>query len=140
MPKITFVSEKIEKMLTNSLKSVFLRNSRSSQLIPTSNYCTKKLSPVTDWNKPAKVSCILPERSGDLKSYQPLAATKFINDFAERSQELKDADEIVKEMFTFQLQPKLMEAKRSRRLEVQKVQRHELDYGSHESKSELNLT
>lgn len=126
-------------MLTNSLKSVFLKNARASQLIVTSNYCTKKLNPVADWNKPAKVSCILPERSGDLKPYQPLPATKLVNNFAEKSQELKDADEIVREMFTFQLQPKWMESRLSRRLEAQKVQRHELDYGSHESKSELGI-
>lgn len=96
------------------------------------------MNPVADWNKPAKVSCILPERSGDQKKYQPQPKTSFVNEFAEKSEELKTADDIVREMFTFEYQPKILEARRSRSLEVKKVQRHDLDFGSMEAKSELN--
>jgi hypothetical protein len=86
------------------------------------------------WLRPEKISCIDPKKSGDLDKIEFPDTSEFLIGF-EKSEELKKAEEMVKEMFT------LEKSKRKDKVELYKqglmgtVQRHQLDMGSHEVKS-----
>lgn len=90
------------------------------------------------WIRPEKISCIKPEKSGDLASFETPDPTRFLLDF-EKSEELKKSNDIVKKMFTLEQNRRKPSYETYLQETVDKVKRHDLDLGSFESKSEFGL-
>lgn len=86
------------------------------------------------WVRPEKISCIKPEKSGDLSSFAQPVPSQFMLDF-EKSEELKNANEIIKKMFTLEQNRRKPSVETFVKETVDKVRRHELDCGSYEAKS-----
>jgi small subunit ribosomal protein S15 len=109
------------------------RNTVNPSLTIARNYAYKSDLKIK-WVRPEKISCIDPKKSGDLDKIEFPNTNEFLIGF-EKSEELKKADEMIKELFT------LEKSKRKDKVELYKqglmgtVQRHQLDMGSHEVKS-----
>lgn len=120
-------------MFSNTLKLNFLRNAASQSSILSRNYAFKTDLTVK-WIRPEKLPSILPEKSGDLKAFEAPDPKRYILMF-DRSEELKEADELVKNMFTLEQNRKDQTVETARREACDLVKRHALDVGSIESKS-----
>lgn len=90
----------------------------------------------TKWIKPAKISCIKPVKSGDLSPFESPEQKRLLLNF-EKSEELKTADDIVKNMFTLEQNRRCDAVETFKKETVDLVKRHELDLGSIESKSKF---
>ncbi|XP_015112185.1 28S ribosomal protein S15, mitochondrial [Diachasma alloeum] len=84
------------------------------------------------WNKPEKIPSTDPLKSGDLKSSVKVSPDELAFGY-DKSEELKDAPEIVRKLFTLEHMP----VKETRKLNLEKfrdlVKRHDMDYRSMES-------
>lgn len=85
------------------------------------------------WNRPEKISCIRPEKSGDCSKLPPINPKDPIIDFRD-SKELKEADETVQALFRLENNPKIFTNHVYREMYIKEVQRHPLDLGSMEAK------
>lgn len=85
------------------------------------------------WNRPEKIPCILPEKSGDLSKLPPINPKEVVPEFRD-SKELKDADEMVKSLYRLENNPRILTSHLHRELLIKEVQRHSLDFGSMEAK------
>lgn len=109
------------------------RNTWNSSLTLARNYAYKSDLKIK-WVRPEKISCIDPRKSGDLDKIEYPDLNQLMIGY-EKSEELKHADEMIKEMFS------LENNKRKEKVQVykmgilEKVKRHNLDFGSHEVKS-----
>lgn len=83
------------------------------------------------WVRPPKLSFTDPKRSGDLGLTINLKSTDLVNKY-EDCEELKDANDIVKKLLTFEYHPHKQFANVRKEKTVQLVKRHTLDYGSAE--------
>lgn len=86
------------------------------------------------WKRPAKISCIHPDRSGDLAPLPKVDTKAFMFKY-QNSKELEALDEEVKRIFTIENNPRKERIYVAIREVVGNVQRHDLDMGSIESKS-----
>lgn len=118
---------------SKAFHSICLRNTASPSFNLARNYAFKTDLKVK-WIRPEKIPCIKPQKSGDLKSWVIPDQKRFMPNY-EKSEELKTATEIVKNMFILENNGR-RESVRTTRLEtVDLVKRHVLDYGSTESAS-----
>ncbi|XP_023162764.2 28S ribosomal protein S15, mitochondrial [Drosophila hydei] len=85
------------------------------------------------WVRPEKISCIKPEKSGDLAKLPPLNPSEILPDYKD-SKELANADDTVKSMFMLGNNPNHMTTRYYRDQMIKEVQRHAQDYGSMEAK------
>uniref|UniRef100_A0A336LLG2 Small ribosomal subunit protein uS15m n=1 Tax=Culicoides sonorensis TaxID=179676 RepID=A0A336LLG2_CULSO len=85
------------------------------------------------WIRPEKVSCIVPEKSGDCSPLPMVDPKKFMFDF-QNNKALQDADEKVKDLFRIENNPRREKIRHVIQDTVGKVNRHELDFGSMEAK------
>ncbi|EDW32364.1 GL11592 [Drosophila persimilis] len=85
------------------------------------------------WVRPEKISCIKPEKSGDLSKLPPLNADEVILDYRD-CKELENADDTVKSLFKLCNSANHLTTRYYRDQMVKEVQRHAQDYGSMESK------
>ncbi|EDW08510.1 28S ribosomal protein S15, mitochondrial [Drosophila mojavensis] len=85
------------------------------------------------WVRPEKISCIKPEKSGDLAKLPPLNPNELLPDYKD-SKELANANETVKSMFLLRNNPNNLTTRYYRDLMIKEVQRHAQDYGSMEAK------
>ncbi|XP_064541532.1 small ribosomal subunit protein uS15m [Drosophila montana] len=85
------------------------------------------------WVRPEKISCIKPEKSGDLAQLPPLNPNEILPEYKD-SKELANADETVKSMFMLSNNRNNLTTRYYRDQMVKEVQRHEQDYGSMEAK------
>ncbi|EDW60020.1 small ribosomal subunit protein uS15m [Drosophila virilis] len=85
------------------------------------------------WVRPEKISCIKPEKSGDLAKLPPLNPNEILPEYKD-SKELANADETVKSMFMLSNNRNHLTTRYYRDQMVKEVQRHEQDYGSMEAK------
>lgn len=88
------------------------------------------------WNRPEKLPCFHPEKSGDLAKLTKIPGSEVALDFKD-SRELPTADEAVKTLFTLDYQPRFKTSDSHRDQMVRKVQRHEQDFGSIEAKCKV---
>lgn len=113
------------------------RNTANPALSLARNYAFKSDLKIK-WNRPEKISCIDPRKTGDLEKYVKPDGDRVLFNYV-KSDELKQADEMIKEMFT------LGQNKRSEQVLIYKselidrVRRHGSDYGSCEVKSKFAL-
>ncbi|EDW79660.1 uncharacterized protein Dwil_GK17900 [Drosophila willistoni] len=85
------------------------------------------------WVRPEKISCIKPEKSGDLSKLPPLNADETLPEFR-GCKELEGASETVKSMFKLANNPNYLTTHFYRDEMVKEVQRHAQDFGSMEAK------
>ncbi|XP_053664204.1 28S ribosomal protein S15, mitochondrial [Anopheles marshallii] len=85
------------------------------------------------WVRPEKIPCYKPEKSGDLQSLPKFAGTELMKDYRE-SKELESANEHVRNLFTLDHNRRREMVENFKESMVQKVYRHDLDYGSMEAK------
>ncbi|XP_055918008.1 28S ribosomal protein S15, mitochondrial [Eupeodes corollae] len=111
----------------NCLKTASLVSRQSAR-----NYAFKSDLKIK-WNRPEKISCIRPEKSGDLSKLPAINQKDPLFDFQD-SKELKDADENVKAIFRLENNPKIHSSNLYRDMMIKEVQRHPLDLGSMEAK------
>ncbi|XP_033212241.1 28S ribosomal protein S15, mitochondrial [Belonocnema kinseyi] len=93
------------------------------------SYAIEKFS--IEWTRPEKISCILPEKSGDLGldyKIHPEEPCKLY----ENVPELQNANELVKKFFSLEFNPSKQTAKLMKERAISLVKRHESDRGSHE--------
>lgn len=88
------------------------------------------------WKRPEKISCIKPEKSGDCSPLPMIDPKQFMLEF-QKSQELQKADEKVQNLFRIENNPRRERIKIYVEETIGNVQRHDLDYGSIEAKSEF---
>lgn len=104
----------------------------------TRGYALKsEIHSIIKWVRPEKVSCIKPEKSGDLSPLPMQDPKQFMFEF-QKSQELQNADEQVQDIFRIENNPRRERIKIYVQETIGNVQRHDLDYGSMESKSEFD--
>lgn len=120
-------------MLSKTIKLISLGSSSRSSLIISRNYAVKTDLKVK-WIRPEKISCIKPERSGDLAKFEYPQQQRLLSDF-DKSEELKSASELVKKLFTLEQNRRKGSVDIVIKETVDKVKRHDLDMGSLESKS-----
>lgn len=85
------------------------------------------------WVRPAKIACTKPEKSGDLVKLEPIDSSKLLYDFR-NSKELSNADGTVRSMFMLENNRRKETILHARMQMIDKVKRHDLDFGSMESK------
>ncbi|TDG47749.1 hypothetical protein AWZ03_005893 [Drosophila navojoa] len=85
------------------------------------------------WVRPEKISCIKPEKSGDLAKLPPLNPNELLPDYKD-SKELANANEAVKSMFLLSNNRNSLTTRYYRDQMIKEVQRHAQDYGSMEAK------
>lgn len=121
-------------MMLKTIQLISLRTT-SPSVILSRNYVFKSDLKIK-WRRPKKISCILPEKSGDLNKFENPDGKKFLLDF-EKSEELKDANELVRNIFSLELNPRVDSTNVFRKETIDMVKRHDLDLGSVESKSKF---
>lgn len=122
-------------MFSNSLKLNYLRSAVGQSIFLSRNYAFKTDLKVK-WIRPEKIPSTKPEKSGDLSSFAAPDSKRLLPLF-DRSEELKDADEIIVKMFTLEQNRKFNAVETARREAIDLVKRHQLDGGSIESKSKF---
>lgn len=85
------------------------------------------------WVRPEKVSCILPAKSGDQSGVPKIDEKQILPEFR-GSNELEDANEMVKSLYQLENNRSKYSAEVYREMLVREVQRHSLDFKSMESK------
>lgn len=85
------------------------------------------------WVRPEKVPSIHPTKSGDLKPVTSVDLKNFPTVF-QKSEELNNASDLVKRMFTLEFLPSWHTKKEIRMTKVKSVRRHRIDWGSMESR------
>ncbi|XP_065171686.1 small ribosomal subunit protein uS15m-like [Atheta coriaria] len=85
------------------------------------------------WVRPEKISCIKPQKSGDLEPMPQIKNSQLAYDFR-NSKELETADELVRRLFTLEFQPRKKATQVYIRSVVANVNRHDLDKGSIEAR------
>ncbi|KAH8299346.1 hypothetical protein KR044_000554 [Drosophila immigrans] len=85
------------------------------------------------WVRPEKISCIKPEKSGDLAKLPPLDVNEILPEYKD-SKELQNADETVKSLFLLNNNRNHLTTRFYRDQMVREVQRHGQDFGSMEAK------
>ncbi|EDW01657.1 28S ribosomal protein S15, mitochondrial [Drosophila grimshawi] len=85
------------------------------------------------WVRPEKISCIRPEKSGDLAKLPALSANELLPGYKD-SKELESADETVLSLFKLSNNPNHLTTRYYRDQMIKEVQRHAQDYGSMEAK------
>ncbi|ALC41548.1 bonsai [Drosophila busckii] len=85
------------------------------------------------WVRPEKISCIKPEKSGDLGKLPPLHEDELLPEYKD-CKELKDANESVQQLFRLSNNANHLTTRYYRDQFVQEVQRHPQDFGSMEAK------
>ncbi|KAH8371590.1 hypothetical protein KR093_008140 [Drosophila rubida] len=85
------------------------------------------------WVRPEKISCIKPEKSGDLGKLPPLDVNEILPEYKD-SKELQNADETVKSLFKLSNNRNHLTTRYYRDQMVREVQRHAQDFGSMEAK------
>lgn len=84
-----------------------------------------------EWVRPEKISCIVPEKSGDLGLDFKIHPKDPCKPY-ENIQELKDADELVQKLFSLEFNSLKQRAELAKDRALLTVKRHESDVGSHE--------
>lgn len=120
-------------MFSKTLNFACLRNAASPSFNFSRNYAFKTDLKVK-WVRPPKISCIKPEKSGDLKAYESPDSKRFLVNF-EKSEELKTANDLVKSIFTLENNRRNESVYTVMRETAGLVRRHDHDAGSMETKS-----
>ncbi|XP_049822890.1 28S ribosomal protein S15, mitochondrial [Aethina tumida] len=119
-------------LLKNALEANYLRVTPNVNNLISRNYAFKSDLKIK-WNRPEKIPCYKPEKSGDLGVVTKIDQTGYKLEFR-NSKELETADEYVKRLLTLEFAPKRETNKLYRHELMQTVKRHELDIGSIEVK------
>jgi small subunit ribosomal protein S15 len=114
------------------------RNAVNSSLALARNYAFKSDLKIK-WVGPERIKCIDPRKSGDLDKYEKPEGSRLMYNY-EKSEELKQADEMIKEMFTLDKNKRSESVLIYKSEMIDKVRRHGSDYGSVEVKSKLKKT
>lgn len=105
--------------------------------ITRSQYIVREYAVLADYNikwvRPEKVSAISPKKSGDLGINVDVKSTDLILGYG-NSEELREADDIVKKLVTLEYQPRKETIRIRREKIMEMVKRHNLDRGSPEAK------
>jgi small subunit ribosomal protein S15 len=126
-------------LLPKIINLISVKNIAGPLLISTRNYPGMKheVYDYINWVRPAKIPATDPLKSGDLQGMKKIDGKELLLNF-EKSKLLETANELVRSKFSVELNPR----KESVRLYVdemiKKVQRHDSDYGSMESKRKLH--
>lgn len=125
-------------MFSKTFNSICHKNTISSLIILSRNYGTKyyKTDLKVQWTRPEKISCLMPEKSGDLSSFEKPDPKNLLIHF-EKSEELKKSDELVKKIFSLECnnRKELMYVASNNYLDL--VKRHDYDYESMEAKGKI---
>lgn len=124
-------------MLATIAKTVFLKNLATPAVTLARAYAVKSDVKVR-WVRPEKIPCTMPSRSGDLILYKAPDQTQFISKF-DQSEELKAADEMVKNLFTLEQNRRHESTKLYRNVIVEEIKRHDHDLGSYEVYSKCSF-
>lgn len=84
------------------------------------------------WNRPEKIVCYKPEKSGDLSGAPKIDGKTYLLNF-DKSKELQSADESVQKLFQLENNPRRNTTYFNTEALIGTVKRHALDYGSMES-------
>jgi len=84
------------------------------------------------WVHPGKVSCIKPEKSGDLEPMPPIDKSQYRLEF-QKCKELEDANDVVKKLFSLEFAPRYKSTQVYIKNKLDNVRRHPLDRGSPEA-------
>lgn len=117
-------------LFLRALNFVHLRNIASPSLNLARCYAYKSDLKVR-WIRPKKIPCILPIKSGDLSDFSYPDQKGFMKHF-DKSEELKTADDLVKNMFTLEQNRRAASVRIVEKEAVDSVKRHEHDWGSYE--------
>lgn len=85
------------------------------------------------WVRPEKIPCFKPEKSGDLQGFPSINKSETILEF-QNSKELATADDNVKKLFSLEFAPKKCANNLYIKNMMGKVQRHDLDFSTIETK------
>lgn len=117
------------------LKSLI--NTASPSSIITRSYAFKSDLKIK-WVRPEKPTCWSAIKSGDLHKFEAPDPSKLIPHF-EKSQELKDADDVVRNFFSLGMNNRKMSRRIFKKQYIDSVKRHNSDLGSVEAKSKLAI-
>jgi small subunit ribosomal protein S15 len=112
---------------------LFSRNSLTSPLSLARNYAFKSDLKIK-WVGPERIPCIDSRKTGDLEKFERPEGNLLMANY-EKSEELKNADEMIKEMFTLDKNKRSEAVLIYKREMIGSVRRHESDYGSSEVRS-----
>lgn len=118
-----------------------LKNVARPLTIQTRNYPGMKheLYDHIQWVRPAKIPSTEPIKSGDLAPIKLPEKDELIFKFeGKQSELLKDMNELTKRVLSIEMNPRKVGVQLAVKDMVDKVKRHDLDWGSLESKCELN--
>ncbi|KAF2894011.1 hypothetical protein ILUMI_12164 [Ignelater luminosus] len=85
------------------------------------------------WVHPGKVSCVKPEKSGDLESMPEIDQSQYQLEYRQ-SKELETANDLAKKLFTLEFAPRYKTTQVYIRNTADTVRRHALDTGSAETR------
>lgn len=120
-----------------ALKLFNLKNATSSSLILSRSYVFPSDLKIK-WVRPEWIPCYKPVKTGDLEGFKKPDQNRHMLNY-EKSEELKNADEIVKNLFKLGLNRRGASIVLAKKEMIKKVQRHDLDLGSVESKSKFDV-
>lgn len=112
------------------------RNTLNSSLSLARSYAFKSDLKIK-WVGPERIKCIDRRKTGDLDKFEQPDGSLLMMNF-EKSEELKQADEMIKEMFTLDKNKRFAAVSIYKKEMIDKVKRHESDFGSYEVKSKGN--
>jgi len=110
-----------------------LRSKCHLTLTPVSRNYAFKSDLKIKWVHPGRVSCIKPEKSGDLEPMPEISKTQFQLQF-QNCKELNDANDTVKKLFSLEFAPRYKSTQVYIRNTLDGVRRHPMDVGSVEAK------
>lgn len=122
-------------MFSKTFHLICVRNAASPSFILSRNYAFKT-DLKTKWVRPEKIPCIKPIKSGDLSPFESPDQKRLLLNF-DKSEELKTADAMVKNMFTLEQNRRHDTVETFKKETVDLVKRHDLDLGSCESRSKF---
>lgn len=120
-----------------ALKLFNLKNATSSSLILSRSYVFPSDLKIK-WVRPEWIPCYKPVKTGDLEGFEKPDSSRHMLNY-DKSEVLKSADEHVKNMFKLGLNRRGASVILAKKEMIKKVQRHDLDLGSVESKSKFDV-
>lgn len=122
-------------MLSLTSKLFNIKNAASSSLILSRSYVFPSDLKIK-WKRPEWLPCYKPVKTGDLEGFEKPDGSRHMLNY-DKSELLKNADELVQNMFKLELNRRGDSVVLAKKEMIKKVQRHDLDLGSIESKSKF---
>uniref|UniRef100_A0A0A9ZEE7 Small ribosomal subunit protein uS15m n=1 Tax=Lygus hesperus TaxID=30085 RepID=A0A0A9ZEE7_LYGHE len=128
MSRLQLLRHCSQTLLRNNLDYLLSRN------LSLSSPCALKSNLPIKWNRPEKIPCYKPEKSGDLEPLMELDVKSVTPLEFRDSEELQSADERIKRLFTLEFFPYSKTREVLREEYMSKVKRHLLDERSPEAR------